>query len=435
MSNTLVKRFNYCGGTQSFTMPQGFSSSVEVYMWGAGGGVGGSDGGGPGGAGGAGFYLHSTINLNAGDEVKVAVGGPGFGGRSSSGGGAGSAGGSFRQTVFNSRNPPAGPAQVYFQSNRAYCGFLNAYGVWESNGSAGSFDRTYTVNFPISGYYVVESSCDNYGYVYIDGTLAVYTPGFGSTTSASVYVTAGNHSVRTYGVNTGGPASMGTVITTASLSGGTGGAAGPSGWSGGGGGGGGASVVIVNGDIVACTAGGAGGGGGSHNAGGYQADGSVNPSSHPAGGNCPGDGGGGGGGGGGILPGLGGEYGYDRWRGGLAGAAGTSTSGAIVGYNGRFPQGTDSGYYSAPVAASGATESTSGGNGGPGMVVLVFTSTGSGKVKVGSAWKPMYQTYIKVNGAWRSVKTAWVKQNGQWRPIATSSPSDIPTTFSNADFG
>jgi hypothetical protein len=69
------------------------------------------------------------------------------------------------------------------------------------------------------------------------------------------------------------------------------------------------------------------------------------------------------------------------------------------------------------------------------MVVLVFTSTGSGKVKVANQWRSMYQTSVKVDGSWHPVKAAWVKQNGQWRQIATSSPSDIATTFSNADFG
>jgi len=432
--STLVKRFNYCGGTQTFTMPEGFASDVEVYMWGAGGGAGGSDGNGPGGSGGAGFYLHSTINVSPGDTVKIAAGGPGLGGRGSTGGGGGAAGGSYHVGVFNSRNPPSG-SQVYFQSNGAYCSFLNRYGVWEANGQAGSFDRSYTINFPVTGYYLIQSSCDNYGYVYIDGTQVLYTPGFTSVSSASVYVTAGNHTVRTLGINTGGPASMATLISSGTLGGGPGGAAGPSGWSGGGGGGGGSSVVIVNGTIVACAAGGAGAGGGSHYAGGYQATGEVATGGSSAGGNCPGDGGGGGGGGGGLTPGNGGEYGYDRWRGGLAGYAGTSTSGAVIGNTGRFTHGTDSGYWTPPVAASGAIESTTGGNGGPGMVVLVFTSTGSGKVKVANQWRSMYQTSVKVDGSWRPVKAAWVKQNGQWRQIATSSPSDIATTFSNADFG
>ena len=36
----LVKTFNFCNGTQSFTMPTGFNPSVTAYVWGAGGGGG-----------------------------------------------------------------------------------------------------------------------------------------------------------------------------------------------------------------------------------------------------------------------------------------------------------------------------------------------------------------------------------------------------------
>ena len=51
MANTVVKTFDYTGGTQTFTMPAGYHPEVDLYLWGAGGGGGGSDGNGPGGNG------------------------------------------------------------------------------------------------------------------------------------------------------------------------------------------------------------------------------------------------------------------------------------------------------------------------------------------------------------------------------------------------
>lgn len=430
MSNTLVKTFPYSGGTQRFVMPDGFLPQVDVYMWGGAGGGGGDDGNGPGGNGAAGYYLATTLDINPNDVVIVATGGGGDRGYSSGGGGGGTSGQSFTQTIFNSRNPPAGQSAVYYQSNGAYCSFLNTYGVWEANGQAASFDRTYTVNFPLSGYYFIEASCDNYGYVFIDGVQVLYTPDFHYSSTAYVYVSAGNHSVRTYGINTGGPASMATFISTATLSGGYGGAAGPAGWSGGGGGGGGASLIIVNGTIAACAAGGGGGGGGSNNRAGYSADGDVLDSYNKNGQNCYGDGGGGGGGGGGLISGQGGAPGYDNAYGGSPGKSGSSTDGAQRG-NGMSPAGSNNGFWQSPVAIGGASD-TPGANG---QVVLVFHSMATGQIREGGRWRDLASASIKINGAWRSIVGSWVKVNGQWRQLNTSSPRSISTDFSTANFG
>jgi len=92
MANTVVKTFDYTGGTQTFTMPAGYHPQVDLYMWGAGGGGGGSDGNGPGGNGTGGWYWAGTITINKNDVVQVAVGGGGGAGGSGSGTGAGSGG-------------------------------------------------------------------------------------------------------------------------------------------------------------------------------------------------------------------------------------------------------------------------------------------------------------------------------------------------------
>lgn len=429
MSNELVQTFNFCGGTQSFTVPEGFLSTVDVYMWGAGGGGGGADGNGPGGAGAAGYYLAESITLNAYDNVTVAVGGGGGAGSSSSGGGRGSAGQSYVTTVFNSRYPPNGAA-VYHYTNGAWSGFLNTYGVWDSSGNSGSFDRTYTVTFPVTGYYYVEASCDNYGHIYLDGTEILTVPNYNYSVSTSVYVTAGTHTLRTYGINYGGPAAIGVLVSLSSMSGGYGGAAGPSGWSGGGGGGGGATTLFVNSTAIAVAAGGGGGGGGSHNRAAYSASNSVSTSPDKNGANCPGDGGGGGGGGGGIASGAGGSYGYDNSSGGQGGYSGSSSSGAMAGIS-TSPSGTSTGRWLAPAGRGGAQ----GEAGGNGLLVLVFRTLGSGKVKVNNAWHNLTSTSVKVGGSWRNITGTWVKVNGVWTLLKSTSPNSISTTFSNSNFG
>ena len=56
-------------GDKTFVMPSGFESNVEIHCWGAGGG----------GAGGGGGYAKSTVQINAGDSVRLQVGQPGSG--------------------------------------------------------------------------------------------------------------------------------------------------------------------------------------------------------------------------------------------------------------------------------------------------------------------------------------------------------------------
>jgi hypothetical protein len=315
----LVKTFAYCGGTQSFTMPDGFNSQVQVYMWGGGGGGAARDGGnGFGGDGAAGWYINTLLDIEPGDYVSVTVGGGGYAGTSGSGNGAGYHGGSL-----------------------------------------------------------------------------------------------------------------------VSFSGGNGGNAGPAGWSGAGGGGGGASVIFINNTLELCAAGGGGGGGGSNYVTGNAATGEIRVTDLKTGQDCPGDGGGGGGGGGGLFPGNGGECGFDGRRHASGGYSGLSTDGAqYQAVAPKFPMGQDSGYWVSPTGQGGGGQIDFTANPGvSGLVVLVFTSSASGKVRINNEWKPMQSVSVKVNGNWENVTGTWVKQNGQWRKLVANSPSDIVTTFSAANFG
>lgn len=100
----VVDRF----GPRAFTMPTGFRSEVEVYLWGAGGGKGKWRGG-------PGAYVKSVITINPGDIVEIGIGkagapsdgtNPGQGGscgiglRYSGGPGNGRAGGGGGATVI-----------------------------------------------------------------------------------------------------------------------------------------------------------------------------------------------------------------------------------------------------------------------------------------------------------------------------------------------
>lgn len=170
MANTVVKTFDYTGGTQSFTMPPGYHSDVELYMWGGGGGGGGSDGNGPGGTGTGGWYWAGTITLNVGDTVEVAVGGGGNAGGSSTGGGGGAGGrGRYNLSIdgtahsFGGGNGGnAGPAGwsgggggggaasvVVINGNNAYVAAGGGGGGGGSNNRAGG--AGYTINSPSSG--------------------------------------------------------------------------------------------------------------------------------------------------------------------------------------------------------------------------------------------------------------------------------------------
>jgi len=170
MANTVVKTFDYTGGTQSFTMPAGYHSDVALYMWGAGGGGGGADGNGPGGTGTGGWYWAGTITINEGDAVSVAVGGGGLAGGSGTNSGAGTGGrGRYNITIDGNsysfggaRGGNAGPSgwsgggggggaatAVVINGTQAYVAAGGGGGGGGSNNRGGN--PGYTINSPSSG--------------------------------------------------------------------------------------------------------------------------------------------------------------------------------------------------------------------------------------------------------------------------------------------
>jgi len=423
MANTVVRSVGYTGSVQQLEWNNGNGATVTAYLWGGGGGGGGNDSA-RGGFGGGSGYSSVSFTVNNGDVIKIAVGGGGGTGVSGRGGAAGGAAGAswVPDEVFNTRTA-TGSSPVISSTNSAYCSFLNAYGVWFNPVSTGIFDNTYTVNFPTTGYYTITGSCDNYGYVYIDGTSVLSVPDFHYTVSASVYVTAGNHTIRLQGINTGGPGSFGVSISGGvGYSGGRGGNAGGSGSSGGGGGGGGATVLLLNDTIIGTAAGGAGGGGGGNQgaSAGQNAPGSrgqsVTEQNGQSGEDKGGDGGGGGGGGGGTRGGNGGAVpGGDQ--GGYAGVYGTSTGDSTADPSGRTP-GHAEGIYYAGAAGQGGVNTQPGRNG---YAAFAFDLPGVFVHHDGS-YTPVSKVWVKDNNEWKQVQSTWVNDNGTWREVLGGMP-------------
>ena len=249
-------------GIKAWTMPdEGYYPDVEIHCWGAGGGSGWI--GAPGGGGG---YAKSIVNINPGDEVTLQIGQPGRnapsatgaggtggldttyqnfrggnggargtwcgqnGGPYPSGGGGGASfvavdgsfvcvaaggggGGGYGHDNFKDAGKPGGvypgsASSIYAVTlSYAWNNFMNTYAVW-----GGGQDYTVTLNFPTTGTYTFNYAVDNYGSVYLDGNEIISYAGFSSTTTYTQTVSAGNHTVRVTGVNTGGPAGVAAQI-------------------------------------------------------------------------------------------------------------------------------------------------------------------------------------------------------------------------------
>jgi hypothetical protein len=110
----------------------------------------------------------------------------------------------------------AGAADHYRAQNSAYGAFLNAHGVWYDEEA---YNRTWVVNFPVSGNYLFQAAWDNAGRISVDGVSMVerFTGDdpatFQTVTEATKYIEAGFRNIGMYAENYGGPASIGCVIT------------------------------------------------------------------------------------------------------------------------------------------------------------------------------------------------------------------------------
>jgi hypothetical protein len=425
MGRIVVRPAGYTGFLQQLTWVQGNNIPVTAHLWGGGGGAGGNDSS-PGGSGSGGGYSQVQFTINEGDVLEVAIGGPGTGGTGGSSAPGGGPGFSYlndASLLFSTLETASPP--VFRQFNSAYCTFLNTYGVWTNPTSATVFDRTYTINFPVTTWYSFIASADNYAELYLDGVYLFAATSYEGTGTNGYYLTAGTKQVRILGTNTGGPGAVALTIGGATNFGGSyGGSSGSAGGSGAGGGGGGATVVLLNGSALGAAGGGGGGGGGGNtgSAAGQSAPGNrgqatIGTNEGQSGTSKYGDGGGAGGGGGGWGGGNGGTVpGGDQ--GGYAGAQGGS-SGAGQNPSGRTPGGSLTEYYRSGVAVGGAS---GGGSGGVGYAVFEFDVPGTIVNTATGGWDPAIDTWVKINGTWVRVATPYIKLGGIWYPINGYAP-------------
>lgn len=432
-------------------------ATIQAYLWGAGGGGGGDEGSDdPGGNGGGGGFARYDFTVNTGDTIDVAVGQGGQGGTRTPGSTVGAGGRSVRYLVFDTRDQ-SGVVPV---TNGAWSSFMNSHAVWDAGGSSVTpIFRSYTVNFPVTGYYVFQYSVDNTMSVDFDGVNIISYSGFTADPPPFIsrLVTAGNHTVNITASNSGGPAGVALTID-ASYSGANGGS-GSSGSNGGGsgGGGGGATVLIINDVIVAVAGGGAGGGGAGGNGNtpgttGPDAPGpwlyppasesTINTTVPQAGQGAPSTGGGGGGGGGGRSAGNGGRRGGASPSNPIgagdfnatAGSFGQSFStGAVANPNGRTPGGTDSPYYTgASVGGFGGTRwsSANGQPGGNGYAAFVLDISGL-SVRDSNLWKKVREQYIRDGNQWRPIQNIYVREEGQWQLVYGTNSAIFGTTASD----
>lgn len=443
--STVIRPVGYVGTLQRliWNFP---SATAQAYLWGGGGGGGGDDGtNDPGGNGSGGAFARIDFTINSGDTLDIAVGQGGQGGLRPPQGTStqGLGGTSLRYPVFNTRNQP----DVVPVTNSAWNYFMNAHAVWDPGGSGVTpIFRTYTVSFPVTGYYVFQYSVDNTMSVDFDGVNIISYSGFTADPVPFVtrLVTAGNHTVNITASNSSGPAGVALTID-ASYSGADGGLGSGSrttdSGGGGGGGGGGATVLLINNQVRAVAGGGGGGGGGGASPG--TAPNAPGPWGWPTTasnvtlaqeGQSANQGGGGGGGGGGQSAGNGGRRGGATPSDpggsgditGTGGSYGESATGGETGIPvGRTPGGSTQSFYagSSRGGAGGSVWPHSTGEPGqPGYAVFVFDISGL-YVRDAGLWSAVRNQYIRHQDAWQQINNIYIRQNDEWQQVyGTSSP-------------
>lgn len=417
----------------SITVPRGMKIPVACELVGGGGGGGGADAA-AGGSGAGGQYTKSVFTVTGGDVLTFIVGGGGGAGASSQGNAAGGAAGTsmikYNYSVFNLKTA-TGAARTYPKTNSKWSQFMNQNAVWESNSSALTFTRTYTITIPVEGSYQMLLGSSAAAELYIDGSLQSLSRNYAQEFVTSINLSPGPHliSIQATKITSSDPAndpavafeiikspSGGDEEFTGSMSGGRGGNAGTAGSSGGGGGGGGASVLLINGVVAAIAGGGGGGGGAGRVSAGHNATNSPDSTSKYYNGQSGqpkrGDGGGGGASGGGYRAGAGGtEVGGDS--GGNSGAS----AGCWYPID---PYAQNQINYATGRNAFGTTEYGTGGSPGQagkaGYVRFSFETTFA-SYKVGNQWKDVESVYIKDAGVWKEA-VPYIKKNGEWQALA-----------------
>ena len=434
--STVTSQLGYVGQQQVLTWLES-PATVQSLLWGAGGGGGGGySSSGNGGNGGGGSFVPYAFTINPGDTISVAVGQGGTGGAGSLSGTAGLGGRSLVYQVFDL----ALQSNVVRVTDPAWNYFMQAHAAWDAGGpSASPIFRTYTVNFPVTGYYVFQFSADSAMTVTFDGNEIINYSGFSSDPAPfySRFITAGNHTLNV-SATTGGARAGVALTVDASFSGANGGI--NVGGGGGGGGGGGATVLLINNIVVAVAGGGGGGGGAGQNRNTISAD-ANGPWGWPSLSNdvtLPQDGqesllgGSGGGAGGGQSGGNGGHLGGATPTNpaarsnsdATAGSYGESIGGGYALPSGRTPGGTTEPRYSgSSVGGYGGNQwpLSNGQNGLNGSAVLQFDISGS-YVRDAGLWKTIRDTYIRNNDQWQRVQNMYVNNQGSWELVYGTTP-------------
>lgn len=452
---TVIRPVGYTGGLQQLVWPAS-ASTVTAYLWGAGGGGGGATVSNTGtlragGNGGGGGWAQCTFSVNPGDVITIAVGRGGSGGKP--GTTVGTGGPSAAYHVFDTDSQ----SDVVRVTDPRWSPLMNAHAVWDPGGpSVTPIFRSYTVNFPVTGYYVFQFSADNSMTVQLDGVTIISYGGFTANPPPFItrLVTAGNHTLNITASNAGDVAGV-ALLADISFSG-AGGGSGASGSNGGGsgGGGGGATVLARNSEILAVAGGGAGGGGAGVNG---DTPGTSGPDS-PGPWGWPDDitplaqdgqnailGGGGGGGGGGLSSGNGGRRGGaspsdpngSADRNGTAGSYGeTLGPNGSANPSGRTPGGSSNSYYTGTsVGGLGGSRSgqpsSNGQNGVNGYAVFELDISSDFFVLNQNIWSRVNDVYVRSDNTWRQVRNAYVRNNNQWQLVFSSDPP----TFAPASSG
>lgn len=128
----------------------------------------------------------------------------------------------------DSNQPPPGLPETIFTSRQfpsslpKYDGgwgpsdsLMKTYAVWNAGDAGESFDQSTNVVFPYTGYYTVEATSDDEGYLAINGRKIVNIPrgAHGSSIKNLYYTEAGTFPVRQYAVNIGGPKGVACTIS------------------------------------------------------------------------------------------------------------------------------------------------------------------------------------------------------------------------------
>lgn len=392
-------------GSSTFTMPAGFTDSVEIHVWGAGGGKGrGGNRGGPGG------YAYTLATMAEGDTIEVVVGGAGGNASGNTGGaagqgasdgrfrggksgnssdedgdtGCGGGGGGASAVLINNSIIAVGaggggsggygddssggaiglaggvfPGQatnVYAVTYYTWSSLLQNYGIW-----GGGQVYTAVLNFPTSGTYTFRYSVDNNGSISLDGTPVITRTGelnWGSIYTQTVSVSAGLHTVVVTGVNISGPAGVAAQILKPD------------------------STELWNTRDLLFS------------------DGVTD---NTIGGSSPNGGSTGGGGGGGYRGGeAGATYGDDRGNPPPGNGGQNLGQVTLISTDASAP-GRATTYY--PKNSSGTALDVFGAAGTQGYVVLVFTRKSQLKIKDDGSWKNIDVVYVKTNEPDRTTTT------------------------------